>query len=129
MINLVRISGNRVTLTVPQFVNYALVAHGSERIQALALPATCVTSGVELTLQTGQTYVDIIGRTAAFSGTWFSPTDKLDDHVRSNPNPNPNWFSPTDKLDDHVRSIETIPVCCLNLNLTLNLNLNPKPKH
>jgi len=81
--NLFRNSASRVTITVPAFPNYAQTAHGSEVIKAVALPALCLDSGVDLTLQTGATSVTVVGRTAQFGGTFFSITDKLDDHIRS----------------------------------------------
>jgi len=81
--NVVRNSNTRVTITVPQFATYALVAHGSETISAQALPASTVTSGVLVNLRSGATSVSILGRTASFSGTFFSLTPKLDDDLRS----------------------------------------------
>ena len=73
----------KVTITVPAYSGYALIAQGSETISVQDLPASIVNSTQSVTLKSGSTSLTVVGRSVTYSGSFFSTEDRLDDAIRS----------------------------------------------
>jgi len=75
----VRDSDYRLTITVPQLVNYALPGYGSELIRCTELSSLSVMGSTGITLQNGTSSLHVVPRTAFYSGTFFETaiTDAL----------------------------------------------------